>query len=152
MIGGGDDSVVGTTVTVADGRYLFDLLLQATYYVDVTDGTVPTGLSLSPGSSDPSALKTISTSERFLDLDFGYPVCEQHGRPPRARGQREAVGVGKGAGVVDGVGVRDRRCRHDGARVVRHYNHRQRVPQATSHQRRHVTVVGCSWIPTGNRR
>lgn len=71
MVGGGDDTVVTTALTGINGLYLFDHLPPATYYVDVTSG-VPGGLTLSPGSSDPSSTIAITAEEVVLTADFGY--------------------------------------------------------------------------------
>ena len=70
--GGGDDTLLETTVTDTNGNYLFDNLPPGTYYVDVTNADIPTGLALSPGSTDPSAVRTITGNEAFFDVDFGY--------------------------------------------------------------------------------
>lgn len=72
MIGGGDDVMIAVTTTGVDGSYLFANLEAGTYYVDVTGATVPSGLGLAPGSTDPSTTRTITAEEIFLDVDFGY--------------------------------------------------------------------------------
>jgi uncharacterized repeat protein (TIGR01451 family) len=77
--GGGDDLLVATTTTDANGSYLFANLPPATYYIDVTDSSVPSGLVLAPGSldapSEPIATLptyTVTSSEVYLDADIGY--------------------------------------------------------------------------------
>lgn len=70
--GGGDDVLVGTAVTDAGGTYLFDHLAPGDYFVDVDGTTLPAGLSLSPGATDPSAVVALAAEEERLDLDFGY--------------------------------------------------------------------------------
>jgi hypothetical protein len=67
----GDDLLLGRTVTDAEGNYLFTGLVPGTYFTTVIDTSVPVGLTLS-GGTDPSALATITASELFLELDFGY--------------------------------------------------------------------------------
>jgi uncharacterized repeat protein (TIGR01451 family) len=77
--GGGDDVLIGTATTDANGNYLFSGLAPGTYYIDVTDGSVPTGLVLAPGSfdapSEPLATLptyTVTASEVYLSADIGY--------------------------------------------------------------------------------
>ncbi len=70
--GGGDDTLIATTVTDTNGAYLFDHLPAGSYYVDVDQSTLPSGLATSPGTSDPSAVVTLAAEEIFLDADFGY--------------------------------------------------------------------------------
>ena len=65
------DTLVSSTTTDANGNYLFVHLPPGTYYTDVTTG-VPTGLVTSPGTTDPSATRTVTAEEVFRDLDFGY--------------------------------------------------------------------------------
>ena len=72
MVGGGDDTVVSTMLSGANGSYVFTHVPPGTYYVDVTDATVPSGLTSSPGTPDPSATVTVTAEEIFVDLDFGY--------------------------------------------------------------------------------
>ncbi|GBC61613.1 hypothetical protein DENIS_2575 [Desulfonema ishimotonii] len=72
-VGGGDDSVIDTITTAADGSYLFTGVPDGKYVVDVTDtddklnGYVPT-----TGTTDPSALITLEVNGSYLDADFGY--------------------------------------------------------------------------------
>ncbi len=51
MVGGGDDVLVATATTDANGNYLFDHLLAGDYFVAVDDTTLPTGLTTSPGTT-----------------------------------------------------------------------------------------------------
>lgn len=71
-VGGGDDVLLDTLITDMAGEYLFPGLDPGTYYVDVVDGTVPSGLTLSPGSVDPTAAITVVADQIYLDADFGY--------------------------------------------------------------------------------
>ena len=73
------DSVYDTRITGADGDYLFDQLPPGSYWVDVTDATVPAGLVQSPGNIDPptdpiatAPLYVVATDDVFLTADFGY--------------------------------------------------------------------------------
>ncbi len=70
--GTGDDIQVAMTTTALDGSYIFEYLSPGTYYVDVTDATVPAGLSVAPGNVDPSGTVTISTTETDIGVNFGY--------------------------------------------------------------------------------
>ncbi|MBT8197957.1 MAG: carboxypeptidase regulatory-like domain-containing protein, partial [Acidimicrobiia bacterium] len=70
--GGGDDVLVGSTVTDANGEYSFAGLPAGFYSVDVTDtGSVLTGLSLTSGA-DPTAPIAVSEGESYEEADFGY--------------------------------------------------------------------------------
>ena len=70
--GGGDDVLVATTLTDANGNYLFDHLNAGDYFVEVDETTLPGGLTTSPGTSNPSSVVTITAEEEILDVDFGY--------------------------------------------------------------------------------
>ncbi len=74
VIGGGDDVLLGTTVTDANGGYVFDGLAPGSYFVDVDESTLPTGFSETtyPMGVDPSAVVLLSEGENFDDADFGY--------------------------------------------------------------------------------
>ncbi len=65
-----DDEFRAATKTDANGNYRFADLPDGTYYVDVIDGSVPAGLTLTQGP-DPSATAAIAANED-LTLDFGY--------------------------------------------------------------------------------
>jgi protocatechuate 3,4-dioxygenase beta subunit len=74
--GGGDDVLLQSTMTDADGGYIFKNLLPGTYYVDVTDvngnlsGLTHTiGAQSQPDSSNPIVL---SVGEVDKTADFGY--------------------------------------------------------------------------------
>ena len=69
--GGDDGASIATTVTDANGNYVFDGLAPGFYFVDLDGSTVPAGLTLSAGT-DPSSLIGLSEGERYLDADFGY--------------------------------------------------------------------------------
>ena len=60
----------------ADGGYLATRLSPGTYFVDVDGSTLPAGLTLSAGSSDPTSTRTITAEETFLDLDIGYTTSD----------------------------------------------------------------------------
>ncbi|MCP3979432.1 MAG: hypothetical protein GY716_08895, partial [bacterium] len=69
--GTADDVFFGSTQSDPNGNYAFTDLPPGTYYVDVVDVSVPAALSLF-GGTDPSATRTITASEDYVDLDFGY--------------------------------------------------------------------------------
>ncbi len=69
--GGGDDVKVGSLVTDHQGYYLFPDRLPDSYFVDVVDATVPSGLALS-GGTDPSTGSTLLSGQTVLTKDFGY--------------------------------------------------------------------------------
>lgn len=71
------DEVVGNTVfTDGNGNYLFDRVYppaSGSLYVEVDATTLPAGLAASPGNNGGrSASLTVTGSDSFLDLDFGY--------------------------------------------------------------------------------
>ncbi|MBT8198797.1 MAG: DUF11 domain-containing protein, partial [Acidimicrobiia bacterium] len=81
--GGADDVVVATTETSLDGSYTFTGIAPETYYVNVVDADVPSGLVRSPnnGNADPTdgpplgapgRTFTITAEEDYRDADFGY--------------------------------------------------------------------------------
>ncbi|MEO1367853.1 MAG: SdrD B-like domain-containing protein, partial [Acidobacteriota bacterium] len=70
--GGGDDVLVTTVVTGADGGYLAARLSPGTYFADVDGATLPAGLAPTAGSGDPTDVRTITGEEVFLDLDIGF--------------------------------------------------------------------------------
>ncbi len=61
-----------TLITDADGRYLFSELGPGTYDVFVDETTLPSGLTISPGSVNPVTTITITSTETFFDVDFPY--------------------------------------------------------------------------------
>ena len=71
MVGGGDDTLIATATTDANGNYLFDRLPAGSYFVDVTGG-VPTGLTIGTVTPEPSAVVTLAAEQVRLDADFGY--------------------------------------------------------------------------------
>ncbi len=70
-----DGAVIATTVTAADGGYLFENLYPGTYTVVVDETTLPAGLSQTydlDGDLDSSATVTLTAGEDRRDVDFGY--------------------------------------------------------------------------------
>ncbi len=74
VIGGGDDVLVGTVTTDANGGYVLDGLPPGNYYVSVDTATLPAGLTETtyPMGVDPSAVIALSEGEDFNDADFGF--------------------------------------------------------------------------------
>ncbi|MBT8207753.1 MAG: carboxypeptidase regulatory-like domain-containing protein, partial [Acidimicrobiia bacterium] len=76
--GTADDVLVATTVTDADGRYLFNDLPAGDYYVDVVETSLPETTpgdldeTTYPAGVDPSAVIALSEGEVYRDADFGY--------------------------------------------------------------------------------
>ncbi|MEM9552691.1 MAG: SdrD B-like domain-containing protein [Acidobacteriota bacterium] len=72
--GGDDGAAIASTVTDADGRYLFDGLDAGRYFVDVDGSTLPTNLveTTYPAGVDPSAVVALTDGARVDDVDFGY--------------------------------------------------------------------------------
>lgn len=64
------DDLIRTTVTDADGMYLFGDLPAGSYRVDVEDATLPAGVTLTTGN-DPLDVK-LTAGQAFRDADFGY--------------------------------------------------------------------------------
>jgi len=75
VCGTADDTWLDTRTTDADGWYLFDLLLAGDYCVDVDDATLPYGVFLSPGLTDPHGPITLNPEadpdEQYLDVLSG---------------------------------------------------------------------------------
>ncbi|MBL4660890.1 MAG: hypothetical protein JKY19_11085, partial [Alcanivoracaceae bacterium] len=65
------NNLIATTITDANGEYLFTNIFAGDYYVDIVSG-VPVGLSTAPATSDPSAIFTLTNGEEKRDVDFGY--------------------------------------------------------------------------------
>ncbi len=108
----GSDTKVDSTVTDADGGYLFTDLLPGTYFVDVTDlnGKL-TGLThtvLNQSVTDPSPAIVLPSGGVYKDADFGYV---------------KEPGPGQGLGGRHGLVRRQRR--------------RRAAAQRTGHPRRH---------------
>ncbi|MEM7708878.1 MAG: SdrD B-like domain-containing protein [Pseudomonadota bacterium] len=72
VIGGGDDVLIASTVTDQLGGFDFKNLPAGRYFVDVDQSTVPPGLTLSPGLTDPSAVVALGAGDNIDTLDFGY--------------------------------------------------------------------------------
>ncbi len=70
---GGDDTLVATTATAADGTYRFDNLPPGSYWVDVDESTL-TGFTLIPGSqSGPEPHRVVlGPNQAYDEADFGY--------------------------------------------------------------------------------
>ncbi len=73
VIGGGDDTLIATTTTDANGGYVFDGLDPGNYFVDPDEATL-SGLmeTVYPVGTNPSAVIALSEGEDFNDADFGY--------------------------------------------------------------------------------
>ncbi|MCP4201632.1 MAG: DUF11 domain-containing protein, partial [bacterium] len=71
--GGDDGAPIRTTVTDADGRYLFTGLPAGDYFVDVVESTLPGSLAETtyPGV-DPGAVIALNEGESFRQANFGY--------------------------------------------------------------------------------
>ncbi|NOZ71341.1 MAG: DUF11 domain-containing protein [Chloroflexi bacterium] len=76
VIGGGDDALIASTVSDADGGYLFPGLPPGIYYVDVTDvnGQLSSynQIVANQAQPDPTGPITLTTGEVFKDADFAY--------------------------------------------------------------------------------
>ncbi len=70
------DTLVATTVTDADGGYIFKNVIPGTYFVDVTDANnVLTGLThivANQSQPDPTNPITLGLGQVYKDADFGY--------------------------------------------------------------------------------
>jgi uncharacterized repeat protein (TIGR01451 family) len=71
-IGGGDDVLVSTTTSDLLGNYLFTGLAAGDYYVDVDDASIPAGVGLTGGATDPTAVIALSDGALYVNADFGY--------------------------------------------------------------------------------
>jgi len=71
MCGTADDVVLDTTVTDADGKYLFDVA-AGDYCVVVDETTIPDGLHLGATFTNPHGPVTINEGDNYRDADFGY--------------------------------------------------------------------------------
>jgi fimbrial isopeptide formation D2 family protein/uncharacterized repeat protein (TIGR01451 family) len=72
-LGHGDDVVIGTVTTDADGSYLFELLPAGDFRIDL--GGVPASLSSTAdpdGGADDTAISSLAAGEDDLTQDFGY--------------------------------------------------------------------------------
>jgi len=69
--GGGDDILLATTTTDANGNYLFADVPAGDYYVALDTGTLPTGLTASPGTYTGTEINLLA-GQSYLEADFGY--------------------------------------------------------------------------------
>ena len=75
--GGGDDITL-TTMTDADGNYIFEGLPAGEYVVEVDESTLPAGIAPTydaddgTAAADSSSALTLAAGEENLDQDFGY--------------------------------------------------------------------------------
>ncbi len=65
------DSLIATTTTNANGRYLFQNLAPDDYFVDVVNSTVPAGY-VNTTYNDPTPRISLGEGQQYLDADFGY--------------------------------------------------------------------------------
>lgn len=72
VFGGGDDFLIETTQTGSDGSYLFSNVVGSNYYVQVEESSLPSGLTLSPGTVNPQAVFTLANNSSNLEQDFPY--------------------------------------------------------------------------------
>ena len=71
-----DGGVEATAVTDGNGNYLFNGLYPGdSYFVRVVSGSLPAGLTASPGNSGQGPNHAITGSDVFLDDDFGYTTA-----------------------------------------------------------------------------
>lgn len=66
------DTFVKTTTTDTNGNYLFTFLDAGNYFVDVDEDTIPAGLEVTTGTTDPSGIIYLSSGQAYLEADFGY--------------------------------------------------------------------------------
>lgn len=70
-----NSELLATTITAADGSYLFENLYPGTYTIVVDETTLPAGLSQTydlDGDLDSSATVTLASGDDRRDVDFGY--------------------------------------------------------------------------------
>ena len=67
----GDDQLIASTTTDANGKYRFDKVDAGVYCVDVMNATLPAGLTLVSGT-DPNGPITLAEGQNYKDADFGY--------------------------------------------------------------------------------
>jgi uncharacterized repeat protein (TIGR01451 family) len=72
LCGTADDTIPETTTTDPSGAYLFDPLPIGVYCVAVNEATLPVGLNLSAGSTNPHGPIDLGAWEDYLVADFGY--------------------------------------------------------------------------------
>ena len=76
------DSLVGFQITTAGGKYLFQNLAAADYWVQVVESTVPAGYTTTTYNTP--MLVNLSEGESYLEADFGYatPSTLDYGDAP----------------------------------------------------------------------
>ena len=76
------DSLVGYQITTAGGKYLFQNLAAADYWVQVVESTVPAGYTTTTYNTP--MLVNLGEGESYLDADFGYatPSTLDYGDAP----------------------------------------------------------------------
>ncbi len=76
------DTLVGSQVTSAGGKYLFQNLPASDYWVRVVESTVPNGYTTTTYNTP--MLVNLSEGESYLDADFGYatPSTVDYGDAP----------------------------------------------------------------------
>ena len=69
----GGDTNLGTTITDANGRYVFDNLDNGNYLIKVTDtDSLLSGLEITPGTTDPHDVALAQNDTAYRGADFGY--------------------------------------------------------------------------------
>ena len=74
--GTSDDILVSETRTGTDGKYLFDDLLPGTYRVFVDETTMPAGLAITTGTTNPSSPVIITSRGKIPQRGFRLQECQ----------------------------------------------------------------------------
>ena len=75
-----NDTLIASTVTDANGDYIFDELAAGSYFVDVDESTLPVTIpgdlveTTYPPNVNPSAVIALSAAGRFGGADFGFDI------------------------------------------------------------------------------
>jgi len=72
VIGNGDDVLVATVTTDTNGYYTFTGLAAGDYYVDLVQATLPPGLAVTVGTTDPTGRIQIANGQAYTAANFGY--------------------------------------------------------------------------------